>query len=466
MKQTLFHLPRCVMQYYVWTLIILLQLALCVSAANNPVSNWLETVFSDLRKALLLAACVSAGVTAIVVSLLCYIRMSYIRRRELEEEFGDPEQAPNDIPPPGHPNQFNPPPGQRNPFNPQPNPFNTPPEQRNPFDPSLEQSNQSNPPPEQRNPLNSNAPSTSNYPPRSNPIPIPSSRQPRCPQLHYNFDQTDSESSRDERSPPSTQDNSSPRSRGRQRRRVFRARSMSDSEVSRNRHDFGTSRLLSSSSDSALSERYIYMNPRRHRQPRSRRQQESSTRPPGVRHDETESVFSTDERRQLTNRVRATLQHTNRANARRAILQRTNRLHSRQAIPRQGPIAGPSSTEQQNTGIEHSQEITTGPPGWHDEPEPVFSIDGRRLLTNRVRAILQHANRVHSRRAVLQHTDRVHSHQAIIEEEPSVGPSVTSPDNTGMVASGSASEHPAAPMQSTLPQEQRAVSSSSGHLND
>ncbi|KAI6127143.1 hypothetical protein F5141DRAFT_1085876 [Pisolithus sp. B1] len=44
MKQVISLLLRCVMQRYVWTSIILLHLPLCVSAANNPVSNWLKTV--------------------------------------------------------------------------------------------------------------------------------------------------------------------------------------------------------------------------------------------------------------------------------------------------------------------------------------------------------------------------------------------------------------------------------------
>lgn len=226
---------------------------------------------------------------------------------------------------------------------------------------------------------------------------------------------------------------------------------MSESDASRNRHDASDSRrLASSSSDSALDE-YLYMNSRG-RGPDTRREQENSTGAPGRRRDESESLFSTDERRQLINRVRAAMQQRNRVRSRRTTLQ-------------QETIAGPSFTSPDNTGIvtssspsEHSQEHITWP--------PVFAVDETRLLTTRVRAILQHANRVHSHRAILQHTDRVQSQQAIVEQAPTAGPSVTIPDNTGNVASSSATELPAAPTQSSSPREHSETSSSSGHSGD
>lgn len=468
MKQVTSLLLCCVMQRYMWTSIILLHLPLCVGAANNPVSNWFETVFSDPRKALLLVACVSAGVTAVVVSLLCYVRMHYIRRRELEDHFGAYEHAPGNIPPPEYPDPFNPPPGQPNPFSPtleQPNPFDFPPEQPSPFiDPS-----------EQRNPLDSNAPSASNNPTRSNPIPIPSSRQARHPSFYYRFDQTDSESSQEERNLPSSQDDSS-RSRGRPRHRVIRARSMSDSDISQNRRGFSGDRLASSSSDSALSERYLYANPRR-RRIRCRRQHENRMRVPGMSHDETELLFSTDEGRLLVNHVRAALHHTNRVHARRATLQRLNHVHPRQTILQQELIAGPSSRPADNTGMVASGSASEHPTAahlanireltgvWPDQMETLFAVDGRRLLSNRIRAILQNANSVRSHRVVLQHTDRVQSQQAIVQEVPSAGPPGSTADITGIVASGSASEVPTASTQSPLPQEHNAASSSSGHVH-
>ncbi|KAI5999047.1 hypothetical protein EDD15DRAFT_2527925 [Pisolithus albus] len=489
MRQVTSLLLRCVMQRYMWTSIVLLYLPLSVSAANNPVSDWFETVFSDPRKALLLVACVSAGVTAVVVSLLCYVRMHYIRRRELEDHFGAYEHAPGNIPPPEYPDPFNPPPEQSNPFNPPPeqpnpfsptleppNPFDPPPDQPDPSDSSSEQPSPFIDPSEQPNPLDSNAPSASNNPTRSNPIPIPSSRQTRRTSFYYRFDQTDSESSQGERSLPSSQDDSS-RSRGRPRhRRAIRARSMSDSDISRNRRDLSGNRLASSSSDSALDERYLYANPRR-RRVRYRRQRENRVRVPGVSHDEPELLFSTDEARQLANHVRAALHQTDRVHARRHNLRRLNHVQPRPTILQQELIAGPSSRPADNTGMAASgstsghltaahlaniREITGV---WPDQVETLFAVDGRRLLLNRIRAILQNANTVRSHRVVLQHTDRVQSQQAIVEEMPSAGPSGTTADITGIVASSSASEVPAAAAQSPSPQEHNAASSSSEHVH-
>ncbi|KAI6154451.1 hypothetical protein EDD17DRAFT_1630804 [Pisolithus thermaeus] len=153
------------------------------------------------------------------------------------------------------------------------------------------------------------------------------------------------------------------------------------------------------------------------------------------------------------------------------MLQRLSHVNPRRTILQQEPIAGPSFTSAHNTGTvasgstsEHPaaphQANTTGLPSmWHDQTEILFAVDGRRLLTNRIRAILQNANTVRSHRVVLQHTDRVQSQQAIVEEMPSAGPSGTSADNTGIATSGSASEVPTASIPSPLPQEHNAASS-------